>query len=400
MLSPPLATAKFKVKQQSPWFFLGVMTGFIFVVETLLILIFLQLPGLPAPVEIFLDSTLLALLVAPLTYFLTFRPSIRQYSEQLWIEQERRRSEAQQQAFVAQQRAQELEQVLYDLRQTQMQLIQSEKMAGLGQMVAGVAHEINNPLGFISGNINYVESYTYDLMHLVHLYQTQYPEPCDAIQAEVDEIDLDLLRQDLPKLLVSIQQGTHRIEQIVLSLRTFSHLDEAGLKVVDIHEGIDSALMLVQHRLKGTLARPEIQIQRQYGELPKVECHGGQLNQVFLHMLNNAIDALATTPAPNITITTALAHHNSFTVKIADNGMGIPETVKAKIFDPFYTTKPVGQGTGLGLSVSHEIVVNQHEGRISVTTAPHAGTEFCLQIPISQTKLTAASPTPIRPVQS
>ncbi len=296
-----------------------------------------------------------------------------------------RQTEAQRQAVDAQQRALELEQVLLDLQEMQAQLIHSEKMAGLGQMVAGVAHEINNPVGFIVGNLSHIESYIYDLLHLVHLYTTHYPNPPEEICTEARAIDIDFLQQDLPNLLHSMRQGTHRIEQIVLSLRNFSRLDQAELKAVDIHEGIDAALMLVQHRCRGTLTRPEVQVMKQYSNLPEVECYAKQLNQVFLNILNNAIDALDASPCPKITIATQLENGDRIAIKIADNGVGMTEIVKAKLFNPFYTTKPIGKGTGLGLSISHQIIEKCHAGQLTVVSEPHQGAELWIRIPCQQT---------------
>ncbi|HAX78488.1 MAG TPA: hypothetical protein DCY88_22325, partial [Cyanobacteria bacterium UBA11372] len=261
----------------------------------------------------------------------------------------------------------------------------------LGQLVAGVAHEINNPVNFIHGNLTHLNQYTQDLLRLIHLYQKHYPQPHPEIQTEIDDIDLDFLVKDLPKILNSMNIGTDRIRQIVLSLRNFSRLDEAEMKPVDIHEGIDNTLLILQNRLKAKPDRSEIQAFKEYGNLPQIECYAGQLNQVFMNLLTNAIDALeeviANRPfyqSPTIRIRTEILNKNWIQIKICDNGCGIPEQVKNRLFDPFFTTKPVGKGTGLGLAISYQIVVEKHGGQLNCTSAPGQGTEFAIAIPIRQ----------------
>ncbi|HEY9690719.1 MAG TPA: ATP-binding protein [Oculatellaceae cyanobacterium] len=286
-------------------------------------------------------------------------------------------------------RSKELSQALENLQQTQAQLIQTEKMSSLGQMVAGVAHEINNPVNFIYGNINHASDYIDDLLSLIKLYQERYPEPDREIQQLTKEIDLEFLVDDLSKLLSSMKIGTERIRQIVLTLRNFSRLDEAEMKAVNIHEGIDSTLVILQNRLKAKPDRPAVQIVKDYGELPQVECYAGQLNQVFMNIISNAIDALQesmsklqeTGQTPTITIRTKAIENNRVSISIKDNGPGIPKEVKSKLFDPFFTTKPVGEGTGLGLSISYQIVVDKHGGVLLCDSQPGEGTEFLIEIP-------------------
>ncbi|MFN6472549.1 MAG: sensor histidine kinase [Nostoc sp. SerVER01] len=289
----------------------------------------------------------------------------------------------------------ELQKALKELQTTQTQLIQTEKMSSLGQLVAGVAHEINNPVNFISGNIIYVSEYTQQLLELVQIYQKEFPNSRQKIQEKIDDIDLEFIVEDLPKILSSMKMGSRRIEQIVLSLRTFSHLDEADMKEVDIHEGIESTLLILQNRFKGKPEHPKIEIIKEYGELPLVECYAGQLNQVFMNVINNAIDALDMYNAQRekqeiesnpsqIIINTKLINNNRVVVKIADNGPGMTEEVKQKLFDPFFTTKPVGQGTGLGLSISYQIIVQKHSGVLQCNSQLGKGTEFWIEIPLHQ----------------
>ncbi|MEG4395967.1 response regulator [Microcoleus sp. BROC3] len=297
--------------------------------------------------------------------------------------------------------AQQLEQTLTELKKTQAQLIQKEKMASLGQFVAGIAHEINNPVNFIYGNIALAADYARDLLHLVELYRHYYPHPVAEIIGELDEIQPEFIAEDYPKLLNSMTEGASRISEIVMSLRNFSRLGEQKYKPVDIHEGIDNTLVILEHRLKGSNKQDEIEVIKHYSQLPKVTCYASELNQVFMNLLSNAIDALETQPSPRtITISTSLssesapALHNqdskvatqnykSVVINIADNGCGMSEDVRHQIFDPFFTTKPVGRGTGLGLAISHDIVVEKHRGQISCISAPGRGTELILQIPIS-----------------
>ncbi len=288
--------------------------------------------------------------------------------------------------------AQQLEQALHDLQRTQAQLVQTEKMFGLGQMVAGVAHEINNPVNFIYGNLSHAREYTKELLELVHLYQKYYPAPVSEIQEHQEDIDLDFLMEDLPRLLASMELGADRIRQIVLSLRNFSRLDEAEKKPVNIHEGIDSTLLILHNRLKAKPGHPEIEIVKEYGNLPNVECYAGQLNQVFMNILSNAIDALdhamANPPesgavkSPAICIATTLKDDKWVQVRIRDSGPGMSETVRRRLFDPFFTTKPVGKGTGLGLSISYQVVVERHGGQLQCLSEPGQGAEFIIEIPL------------------
>ncbi len=288
-------------------------------------------------------------------------------------------------------KAQQLNQTLEKLKGAQTQLIQAEKMSGIGQMVAGVAHEINNPISFIYGNINPAARYADDLVKTIQLYQRYYPKPFPEIAEILEEIDADFIGEDFPKIMASMQQGANRIKEIVLSLRNFSRLDEKDSKAVDIHEGIESTLVILQHRLKGQpKQRGEIQIIKEYGQLPQIECYPAQINQVFMNVLSNAIDALEDSTANSngeaiqIHITTEVRSENQVCVRIADNGVGICRTVQSRIFDPFFTTKPVGKGTGLGLSISYQIVKDRHGGELRCYSELGKGTEFAIEVPISQ----------------
>ncbi|MGP1383576.1 MAG: PAS domain S-box protein [Thainema sp.] len=288
-------------------------------------------------------------------------------------------------------KAAELEQAMAELQRTQTQMVQAEKMSSLGQLVAGVAHEINNPVNFIYGNLAHAYEYTHDLLGLVQLYQEQYPAPVPVIVDEMEAIDLDFLVEDLPKLMSSMKVGTERIRAIVASLRTFSRMDEAEMKAVNIHDGIDSTLMILHNRIKAKCDRAEIQVVQNYGELPLVECYAGQLNQVFMNLISNAIDALddaldrnLLTEQPSLTITTEQVGSDHVAIRFADNGIGIPTAVLSQIFNPFFTTKPIGKGTGMGLSISYQIVTEKHGGSLDCYSEPGSGTEFVIQIPIYQ----------------
>jgi PAS domain S-box-containing protein len=335
-------------------------------------------------------------------------------------------------ANIAQTKATELEVALRQLQQAQAQLVQSEKMSSLGQLVAGVAHEINNPLSFIHGNLTHVNQYAGDLLELVQLYEECYPNSAAEIQALIEEIDLDFIKEDLPKVLSSMQMGTERIHTIVLSLRNFSRADRTERKWADIHEGLDNTLLILAHRLKAKSDCPGIEVIKEYGDLPKVQCYLGQLNQVFMNILSNAIDAIAerccvseatlkesahiasrfTIDAledgngswvmghgeessnyqlpitnyqlPIIRIRTEVNDSNQVIIRIADNGLGMTQEVQQRLFDPFFTTKPVGHGTGLGMSISYQIVVERHGGQLQCISAPGQGTEFFIYLPIEQ----------------
>ena len=296
-----------------------------------------------------------------------------------------------------QQQTRALERTLQNLKNAQAQLIQTEKMSSLGQMVAGVAHEINNPVSFIYGNIVYATEHSQALLKLIELYRQEYLDTTPSIQELTEEIELDFLIEDLPKVLSSMKIGAERIREIVLTLRNFSRLDEADMKAVNIHEGIDSTLIILQSRLKPKGDWREIQIVKQYGNLPEVECYAGQLNQVLMNMLNNAIDALISQAQmtegfmPTILIATEVVDSEWVKIKIKDNGIGISSSTQKRIFDPFFTTKAIGQGTGLGLSISYQIVTEKHRGHLKCVSEPGKGTEFVIQLPVTQKVLVAQS---------
>lgn len=286
-------------------------------------------------------------------------------------------------------RTSELNQALNNLKQSQMQLVQSEKMSLLGQLVAGVAHEINNPVNFIYGNLQPAETYVQDLMDLVELFCEEHPKLTPKIRDRMEDIDFEFLKGDLPRLLASMKVGADRIRQIVLSLRSFSRLDEADMKQVDLHECIDSTLMILHHRLKAKSDHAGIEVVKEYGQLPPLGCYPSQLNQVFMNLLSNSIDALEEAMAqksslsdpPLIRIQTGRSGSDWVFIKIADNGPGIPENLRSKIFDTFFTTKPLGKGTGLGLSISHQIIVEKHQGRL-ICNSTREGAEFTVEIPL------------------
>ncbi|MGF1935068.1 MAG: ATP-binding sensor histidine kinase [Nostoc sp. ChiQUE02] len=298
----------------------------------------------------------------------------------------------------AREKAKQLEHTLDELKLTQSQMVQSEKMSSLGQLVAGVAHEINNPVSFIYGNLTYVNNYFKDLMSVVQLYQQQNQNLSSKVQNEIDAVDLDFLMEDLPKLLASMKVGTDRIRQIVLSLRNFSRLDEAEVKAVNIHEGIDSTLMILQNRLKPEPDSPRIQVIQEYGNLPPVECYPGQLNQVFMNLIANAIDSLEEfnehrtyaeiARQPSIITIRTTVEGDVAVIRIADNGCGMSENVQRQLFTPFFTTKAIGKGTGLGLSISYQIVTNKHRGQLECRSVLGQGAEFIVSIPL-QAKLEA-----------
>lgn len=282
-----------------------------------------------------------------------------------------------------QERTQALTTALEDLKQTQAQLVQNEKMSGLGQLVAGIAHEINNPVGFIHGNLSHISRYCEALLELVNLYQRDCSDPSEAIQEVWDEYDIDFVCEDLPRMLASSKMGTDRIKNLVLSLRTFSRFDQAPVKAVNLHDGIESTLVILQHKLKG------IEIVKEYSALPPVECYASQMNQVFMNILANATYAVDSAleqnliDEPKIIIRTYLLPTETIMIEIYDNGPGLRPEIQSKIFDPFFTTKPVGDGTGLGLSISYQIIVEQHHGQLTCRSIPGQGTTFCIELPIS-----------------
>lgn len=276
-------------------------------------------------------------------------------------------------------RMQQLEETLKKLSSTQAQLIQSEKMSSLGQMVAGIAHEFNNPVSFIYGNVDYALEYVDDLLEAINIYQQEYPNPTPLVEETISDLELDFVVEDLQKLLNSMKNGARRIRDIVENLKTFSRLDQTGMKKVDVRENIEATLSFLQHRLQS------IAIVKEYGNLPEVTGNSGQLNQVFANIINNAIDVLEVENIenPQIKITTEATDSGSVKIKIGDNGSGMTEELRKQVFNPFFTTKPVGSGTGLGLSVSYSIVVEYHRGQLSCISAPGEGSEFIIEIPIA-----------------
>ncbi|MEB3180152.1 MAG: ATP-binding protein [Nostocaceae cyanobacterium] len=282
-----------------------------------------------------------------------------------------------------QQQADRLANALQELKHTQAQLVQTEKLATMGQLVAGIAHEINNPVSFIHGNLIHAKEYIRDLLNLLYLYQKYYPEPSPEIQSIIEEMEVDFLIADLPNILDSMQLGANRIRDIVISLRNFSRTDESGMSLVDIHQGIDSTLLILHNRLKGSGGKQPITVIKEYGKLPLVKCYASQLNQVFMNIISNAIDALETQKSPQIiSIKTAEISPDSVMISIADNGPSIPEELQQNLFEPFFTTKPIGKGTGLGLSIAQHIIEEKHHGHLKCISEPNQGVEFVIAIPI------------------
>ncbi len=291
-------------------------------------------------------------------------------------------------AAALQAKTQYLEQALKNLQQARTQMVQAEKMSSLGQLVAGVAHEINNPVNFIYGNLKYANEYLDDLLGLLHQYRHAYPQPTALVQATIAAIDLDYLLEDLPRLFSSMKVGADRIREIVLSLRNFSRLDESEYKQADLHQGIESTLMILQNRIKSQEHWPGVKIILEFGELPLIPCFAGSLNQVFMNLLANAIDALeeahtaGSIAHPELRIQTEIVD-DMVHLRFQDNGPGIPADVRARLFDPFFTTKPVGKGTGMGLAISYQIICEQHHGSLTVQSIAGEGTTFTIQIPVS-----------------
>ncbi|PHJ61165.1 response regulator receiver protein [Nostoc linckia z18] len=311
-----------------------------------------------------------------------------------------------------------LQQALDNLKAAQVQQIQNEKMVALGQLVAGIAHEINNPISFIYGNLQYAGQYVQDLVNIIEVYQQEYLQPTPKIQQVSQDIDLNFVIRDLQDLIAAMYRGSNRIREIVLALQNFSRHDESEIKRVNIHEGIDNTLVMLQHRLKETPNRPAIVVVKNYGNLPRIKCYASELNQVFMHLLNNAIDALEKgvgsgewgdgemgrwedekriiTPQstvntqhsplliPQIQIYTQMTNSNTVKITIADNGPGIQDSLRSRLFDPFFTTKPVGKGSGLGLSISYQVIVQKHRGNITCNSSVGQGAEFTIEIPIEQ----------------
>ncbi|MGL5059300.1 MAG: ATP-binding protein [Microcoleus sp.] len=291
----------------------------------------------------------------------------------------------------AESQAAELTKALCELKETQAQLLHSEKMSSLGALMASIAHEINNPVSFIYGNLSHAEVYTQDLLHLLRLYEENYSEPCDEIKNQIADMDLDFLLEDLPKVLSSMQIGATRIREIVKSLGIFSRTDNTHMTMCDVNESIDSTMLILRSRLNSKTERPDIQVVKNYGKLPLVECYCGQLNQVFMNLISNAIDALEEAAADRsnaelkIIIQTEVAEFDRVRIKIADTGVGMTPETEQRMFEQFFTTKAIGKGTGLGMSIVRKIVVENHCGILLCDSESGRGTEFIIELPVQQT---------------
>ncbi|HEY9300624.1 MAG TPA: response regulator [Phormidium sp.] len=289
----------------------------------------------------------------------------------------------------------QLQQTLAELKKAQAQIIQKEKMLGLSQLAAGMAHEVNNSIGFIAGNIEFARQYVHELLNVIDIYQQECPQPTSVVQATLADIDLEFIAKDVEKVLDSMQTGAERISTINLALRIFSRLNESDLKPVNLHEGLDSTLILLQQKLRQEGRNWEIKVEKNYGKFPAINCYASLMNQVFLNILNNAIDALEsqwekadnTSIIPTIWITTELTEEQTVVIRIKDNGTGIPEDIREHLFDPFFTTKPVGKGSGLGLLTSYQVVVEKHKGKLNYQSTLGEGTEFMMEIPVDLTKI-------------
>jgi len=291
----------------------------------------------------------------------------------------------------AEAQAAELERAVGELKQTQAQLLHREKMSSLGALMASIVHEINNPVSFIYGNLSHAEIYIQDLLHLLRLYEEYCPNPCPEIQAQIEEMDLDFLVEDLPKVMSSMQMGSNRIREIVKSMGSFSRTDNSNMTLCDLHDSIDSTVLILRNRLNSQIDRRDIQVVKNYGKLPAVECYAGQLNQVFMNLLTNAIDALdeVAQNQPDavlkISIGTELVGPDRVRVRIADTGAGMTAQIKEQMFEQFFTTKQIGKGTGLGLSIVYKILVENHRGTLRCESEPSKGTEFIIELPVQQT---------------